>query len=73
MQRIKLVTDAPLNEVRHPRGTLFNVVDKSPAKLADGEVDRRTAEAWLRMTWATEDKAGARSSKPQSGTGGDAG
>lgn len=73
MQRIKLVTDAPLNEVRHPRGTLFNVVDKPPAKLADGEVDRRTADAWLRMNWANEDKAAARSSKASGGAGGDAG
>ena len=57
---IILLTDAPLGENRFPKGTGFTVVDKLPGALAEGEVDRTTAAAWKRLSWAEDAKPGTK-------------
>lgn len=57
-RRVKLVTDANLDEIRQPAGKFFVVVDKPTDKLKAGEVDIGTADLWERFGWAVALKAG---------------
>ena len=52
MSRIIALTDVPYAEVRHPKGTKFEVVDEPKAGAVPVQVDPTTAGRWLRDAWA---------------------